>query len=214
MGFPEADHSEVTIEKILAQYNILPLLPLNNRVFLQDGAMTSFSLAEALDLTRGSLLGVPLTILSRLEYEVIRRLGERKEARSKIKRRFEAEREGLLTRGPGRILAAIAVNADRGAKWTKEGLIGNEGWERSSQEEAQWWGWVYNQKQNGVNVEEWWVEDTGNLLRAVFIMRARLKANLITRQDFGSFIETITPFVPDPEVNPSTKRHLEKIAKT
>lgn len=201
MSLPEADHSEVTIEKIFAQYNISPLPPLDTRVKFQD-SRGSLSLVGAMKLAPQDLLREPLTALSKAELEVVR--SKKHGGKPRPKREINAirelhwkERSTLLTRGPGRVLAAIALNPEKQARWERVDLVGNGDWSAPPEEESAWWGWVYGVGQKSPEVAEWWEDGSkGDILHALYIMRFRRGRGDITEDVFESFKKEIDQLIP------------------
>lgn len=204
MSVTENDHPLATIESVLKRYNILPQVSsLDKRVQLEGEAGTQFSLGDALNLTPKDLLSVQLTIISIGESKTLapqrhgRGLRPRREIAA-IRKTHDNERANLLAEGPGRILAAIAANPEKPAKWTRVGLTGNEDWVKPPEEENAWWNWIYRKKQTKeVDIEKLYRWDKIDILRAVFIMRFRRQKGGIDTNTYKQFVGEIDTWLPE-----------------
>lgn len=202
MSFPESDQPKTTIERIFAQYNILPLPSLNTRVRFQDSRGT-LSLVGAMKLVPQELLREPLAIISKEELRVVESKKHGGKPRPKretdaIRESYWKEKSRLLSRGPGAVLAAIALNPERQARWEGAGLAGNGGWSAPPEEESAWWGWVYGERQKSAEIEGRWEDGSkADILHALYIMRFRRGRGDVTEDAFKSFKERIDQLIPE-----------------
>ncbi|PIS13765.1 hypothetical protein COT65_02430 [Candidatus Shapirobacteria bacterium CG09_land_8_20_14_0_10_47_13] len=201
MSFPEVDQSKTTIEEILAQYGISPLPSLNARVRFQDSRGT-LSFKGAMELAPQDLLREPLATISEGELKAVEFKKHGGKPRPKreinaIRESYWKEKSRLLARGPGAVLAAIALNPEKKARWERTGLVGNGGWSVPPEEESAWWGWVYGVSKKGVKVKERWESKEGDILHALYIMRFRRGRGDITEDVFESFKNEIDRLIPE-----------------
>lgn len=216
MSFPEADHPPITIERIFARYNILPLLPLGARVKFQDSQGT-LSFAEAMKLAPQNLLREPLATIYKEELRAVE--SKKHGGKPRPKREINAireshwkERSRLLGKGPGRVLAAIVLNPEKQARWERVGLVGSGDWSTPPEEESAWWGWVYSERQKNVKIEGRWENGSkGNILHALYVMRFRRGRGDITEDVFESFKGEIDQLIP--EDDKGLEELLRRIAK-
>lgn len=191
-------------KEIMERYQIPPLPSLSSEVLVMNNQESiPLSLREALSLPPEKILEKPLSLLSQQEDHVLSQKkpggGSRSEREKKdIREHYENERQKLKNEIPGRVLAAIAENSGKGGKWTENGLTGDEEWVGHSEENFAWWKWIYEQRQKKIDVTKWWENDhSGSILHAVFIMRVRLKNNIISMDTFSQFTKDIMPLIPE-----------------
>lgn len=192
----------VDIGEVLNKYFIPPLPSLETQVLLLDGGITPFSLEKVIKLGPDEIMKKPLNTMTLKETAVVskKRHGGRERPRREmglIRRDYEGIRRGLQFDGPGKVLAAIALNAGKEARWTSSRLTG-EGWVDPSEEEHLWWSWVYAKEQEGFDMERFLSDEReGNILHATFLMRFRQNQGLISQDKFDRFLAEISPLVPE-----------------
>lgn len=197
----------VLLEKTLEGFDISPVSSavLDSVVRFANGT-EPLSLKSALLLSPQQLVDRSLQVLKSREEAVVR---EKKHQRNRpsseatqIRVQYQRMRSTLLNEGPGTILAAVAANPGKEAKWEMNGLVGNnEEWIEPNREEREWWRWVYGQRQKGEKIEGWFVNEEGlNIAHGFFIMRARARRDAKDERRLSDFIDAIGTFLPeDPE---------------
>lgn len=214
----EREENEPSLEEVLSEFDIHPLSPesLDSGIAFLNGS-TPLSLREALPLSPEELMGPSLKIIMAVEDAATqpdKHGGDRRSSREidQIRGQFEKERNRLWAVAPGRVLAAIAANPNKKAKWTSEGLKGGNGdWIAPDENESRWWNWVLGQKREGVRVEDWWGDPKNmvNFLHAFFIMRCRQGS--LPPGVYDEFVRKITPLVS--EDNEPLVANLRAIAR-
>lgn len=195
---------KIFLEGILKTYEI-PLLPgnvLSSKISFPNGR-PPLSLKEALSYPPEKIVAKQLSCLENEQIKVdkTKESGRKKSLREITEQRDGKRRENrlnLLKKGPKRILAAIAANNGKEARFTRNGIDGSNEWVRPSNGEERWWGWIYEQKKSGEGVEDW-LSDSGqaNIIHAYYVMRLRLIDLGVTEEKFNSFREDMARIITE-----------------
>ena len=200
----EREENVPSLEKVLSEFDIHPLSleSLDFEIVFLNGS-APLSLRRALSLSPEELTGPSLKINIG---EVAKTTqpkkhgGDRRSSKeiAQIRKQFKKKKDKLSARPPGEVLAAIAANPNKKAKWTSEGLKGGNGdWIAPDENELRWWNWVHGQKREGVRVEDWWGDPKNmvNFLHAFFIMRCRQGS--LPPGVYDEFVRKITSLVSE-----------------
>lgn len=117
--------------------------------------------------------------------------------KKRIRKNFSKLGQRLTENGPGWLMAAIATNHEREARWFEYGITGNEDWREPPEAEKAWWVWIYQMERKGAKIEKWWQNGTGELLHAFFVMRHRGAFSEVSPATFQKFVDQISPLIPE-----------------
>lgn len=202
------------ILELLEQFNIPTLPPLDVLIRITTENGGRLALTDVLGSPPEKYLEVPLNLLAEQREKTVeekphgrpRNSAEKKGIRDSYKR-MENQ---LRVSSPGWLLSAIALNNEAEAKWTMNGVTGNENWQDPSEAEKAWWVWLYLKEQNGVDVKQWWENGTAEMFHAVFIMRHRITNREVTPKSFGNFVKFIEQVIPE---GGEVEQHLRGITQ-
>lgn len=204
----EAEQKDLTVADILSQSRIEGLSPkiLDSSIEFLNDHLTPLTVEKVLREPPKELLHTALRIIEQGEELLTEKKGSRRRSNREIKEiRSQAEsRKGrLLSEGPGKILASIAANPGRKAKWSTSGLIGvEEEWQEPTKTEIGWWKWFYDQFHAKEKLPDL---DEINILHAAFVVRFRREES-----DIWEFMKRIEPYL---EMDGELEGYLAKITK-
>ena len=148
------------------------------------------------------LIRLPLKVIREAQAESSSRkhtgrLPARREV-GETRARLAKEEEVLRNEGPARIISAIALNPGKTARWSRNGLEGDEeDWVSPSDEEIMWWGWFYRKARQEKDFLKRIPGEKRLLLHAVFIARVRRQKGEMAEKEFHDFLGTISDLIPD-----------------
>lgn len=199
-------------EDVLSKYGVENFSSeiFDRRVEFSSDHAGPLSIKSVVLLPAKELLKTPLRIMEQGEKLLTEKKGPRRRNSREIGqiRSQSVSRKGrLLNEGPGEVLASIAANPGRKAKWSTSGLVGaGTEWQEPERSEVEWWKWFYDQFHSSKEKEKkvFSLEEF-NILHAVFVVRSKQKSSGI---DPVKFMQEMEPFL-DPELG----IYLTKITK-